>query len=99
MRSFTLDSILFQTTVSQQLDQRFRKGNMTSIDRMFAGVRGKIIEFISSCLGLEEEPHIFIKFDDGTALEIEIESRPYLAAEWRQVKDGELESVPWKVFE
>jgi len=72
---------------------------MTSIDRMFAGVKGKTIESISSCLGLEDEPHFSIKFDDGTALEIVIESRPHLNAEWQQVKDGELESVPWKVFE
>jgi len=77
----------------------FEKGNMQSIDRMFAGVKGKTIESISSCLGLEDEPHIFIKFGDGTALDIEIESRPYLTAEWRQVKDGELEAGPWKVFE
>jgi len=52
----------------------YDKGNMNSIGRRFAGVAGKTVEFIESSLGIEEEPHIHVRFNDGTALDIAIDS-------------------------
>lgn len=79
----------------------FEKGNMKSIERRFAGVGGKTVQSITSSLGIEDEPHIFIQFDDGTALDIEIESLPNLTAEWRRVEGdlGDLEPFQHKIFE
>ncbi len=45
-----------------------------------------------------DEPHIFIRFTDDTAMDITVGSNPNLTAEWKQIKDGELEPVRRKAF-
>jgi hypothetical protein len=80
----------------------FKKGNMNSIGRRFAGVAGKTVEYIESCVGIAEEPHIYVRFNDGTALDIEIESTPNLSAEWHHRVEGKLgdfEPFQRKIFE
>jgi hypothetical protein len=75
-----------------------KKGNMDSLGKKFAGVAGKSIEYIDSFLDEDDEPHVFIKFTDETALDITVGSNPNLGAEWQRVKDGELEAVRRKAF-
>jgi len=78
-----------------------KKGNMESVGRRFAGVEGKIVEYIESSLGIGDEPHIYVRFNDGTALDIDIESIPNLTAEWLRVEGnlGDLEPFKHKIFE
>ena len=76
----------------------FEKGNMDSIGKKFAGVEGKTVEYINSSLGIDDEPHVYVQFSDGTALDIAIESSPNLTAGWLRVKAGDQSPLPRKVF-
>jgi hypothetical protein len=74
------------------------KGNLNTLGKKFAGVAGKSVEYIESFLDEDDEPHVFIRFADETALDITVGSNPNLGAEWQQVKDGELCPVRRKAF-
>jgi hypothetical protein len=73
---------------------------MDTRGRKFAGVGQKTVEFIESSLGIDDRPHVLIRFSDGTALDIAIESSPNLTAEWLVGKKGDdLKPLQHKIFE
>jgi hypothetical protein len=76
----------------------YEKGNMKSVGRRFAGVEGKTVKFIESSLGIDEEPHVYVQFRDGTALDIAIESSPNLTAGWLRVKAGNQSPLRRRIF-
>jgi hypothetical protein len=77
------------------------KGMEDKVERrgkMFAGVAGKTVRFIESSLGEDDQPHICIQFDDGTEIDIKVESKPDVAVEWYRVKDGNHSPLRHKAF-
>jgi hypothetical protein len=78
------------------------KGNMDSVGKKFAGVEGKKVKLIHSFLSEDMEPRVYIEFTDNTGLEIKIESKPDLSAEWLRIdENGDSEPEPFQreIFE
>ena len=71
---------------------------LEQLPRKFAGVAGKVIRSIESSMGEEYEPHVCIQFDDGTEIDIAMESKVDVAVQWYEEKDGDTSQVRRKAF-
>ena len=64
--------------------------------RRFAGVAGKVIEWVDCALGEDNESVVDMQFKDGTALLITVEARSEIVAEWRKYVGKDLEPIAGK---
>jgi len=80
-------------TAANGIEQRHQ---LKPAPRRFAGVEGKVIDWMNSALGEDNETIIDIQFKDGTALLVKVEAKPEIVAEWQQYEGGDLEPIPDK---
>lgn len=77
----------------------YKSGNMDSVGREFAGVKGKTVESIRAFICEDDQPRVYIQFADNTGLEITIASKPDLSAGWMREENGNVEPFERAVFE